>query len=62
MLKNDKIKMYRSTILNEKGQIILPIKIRRIFGLKKGIKLNIHTDKRYERVIILNRDKQFSIL
>jgi AbrB family looped-hinge helix DNA binding protein len=53
---------YGSTTVGEKGQIVLPIKLRKDFRIKKGDKLLVILDPHGSRITLVNPETMSSFL
>jgi len=50
------MKFYGSTTMGERGQIVLPVKLRKDFNLKKGDKLLVAGNPDFSRIALINAD------
>jgi AbrB family looped-hinge helix DNA binding protein len=50
------MKFYGSTTIGERGQIVLPVKLRKDFNLKKGDKLIVAGNPDFSRIALINAD------
>jgi AbrB family looped-hinge helix DNA binding protein len=50
------MKFYGSTTMGERGQIVLPVKLRKDFNLKKGDKLIVAGNPDFSRIVLINAD------
>jgi AbrB family looped-hinge helix DNA binding protein len=50
------MKFYGSTTMGERGQIVLPVKLRKDFNLKKGDKLVVAGNPELSRIVLINAD------
>jgi len=50
------MKFYGSTTMGERGQIVLPVKLRKDFNLKKGDKLVVAGNPDFSRIVLINAD------
>lgn len=53
---NKKTIFYGSTTVGERGQIVLPVKLRKDFEIKKGDKLLVIVDPHGSRINLVNPD------
>lgn len=52
----NKMKFYGSTTIGERGQIVLPAKLRDDFNIKKGEKLLVIGNSDEYRIVLINSD------
>ena len=50
------MKFYGSTTMGERGQIVLPVKLRKDFNLKKGDKLLVAGNPDFSRIALIKAD------
>ena len=56
VIMNKKTIFYGSTTVGERGQIVLPVKLRKDFEIKKGDKLLVIVDPHGSRITLVNPD------
>jgi AbrB family looped-hinge helix DNA binding protein len=56
------MKFYGSTTVGEKGQIVLPVKLRNDFKINKGDKLLVIVDPHGSRINLVNPDTMSKFL
>jgi AbrB family looped-hinge helix DNA binding protein len=56
------MKFYGSTTVGEKGQIVLPVKLRKDFKINKGDKLLVIVDPHGSRINLINPDTMSKFL
>ena len=56
------MKFYGSTTVGERGQIVLPVKLRKDFKINKGDKLLVIVDPHGSRITLVNPDTMSEFL
>jgi AbrB family looped-hinge helix DNA binding protein len=62
MAMKKEMKFYGSTTVGERGQIVLPAKLRKDFKINKGDKLLVIVDPHGSRVTLVNPDTMSKFL